>query len=31
LSTCKPWSKQIRGWIHYCMNSYQIFKIKNKK
>ncbi len=37
LSTCKPWSKQEWGWIHFCMkrlrilNSYQIFKIKNKK
>ncbi len=37
LSTCKPWSKQAGGWIHFCMkrlrtlNSYQIFKIKNKK
>ncbi len=34
---CKPWSKQEGGWIHFCMkrfrtlNSYQIFKIKNKK
>jgi hypothetical protein len=37
LSTCKPWSKQAGGWIHFCMkrlrtsNTYQIFKIKNKK
>ncbi len=37
LSTCKPWSKQVGGWIHFCMNrlrtlnSYQIFKIKNKE
>ncbi len=37
LSTCKPWSKQVGGWIHFCMkwlrtlNSYQIFKIQNKK
>ncbi len=37
LSTSKPWSKQAGGWIHFCMkrlrtlNSYQIFKIKNKK
>jgi hypothetical protein len=37
LSTCKQWSKQAGGWIHFCMkqlrtlNSYQIFKIKNKK
>ncbi len=37
LSTCKPWSKQAGGWIHFCMkrlrtlNSFQIFKIKNKK
>ncbi len=37
LSTCKPWSKQIGGWIHFCMkrlrtlNCYQIFKNKNKK
>ncbi len=37
LSTCKPWSKQAGGWIHFCMkrlrtlNSYQIIKIKNKK
>ncbi len=36
LSTCKPWSKQPGGWIHFCMNrlrtwnSSQIFKIKNK-
>ncbi len=31
LSTCKPWSKQVGCWIHFCMkwfrtlNSYQIF------
>ncbi len=37
LSTCKPWSKQVGGWIHFCMkqfrtsNSYQIFMLKNKK
>jgi hypothetical protein len=37
LSTCKLWFKQAGGWIHFCMkqlrtlNSYQIFKIKNKK
>jgi hypothetical protein len=37
LSTCKPWSKQAGGWIHFCMkmlrtlNSYQIIKIRNKK
>ncbi len=36
LSTSKPWSKQVGDWIHFCMkllrtlNSYQIFKIKNK-
>ncbi len=36
LSTCKPWSKQAGGWIHFWMkrlitlNSYQILKIKNK-
>ncbi len=33
-STCKPWSRQAGGWIHFCkkqlrtLNSYQIFKIK---
>ncbi len=37
LVTCKPWSKQEGGWIHFCMkqlrtlNSYQILNIKNKK
>ncbi len=37
LSACKPWSKQVGGWINFCMkrlktlNSYQIFKIKNKE
>jgi hypothetical protein len=37
LSTCKLWSKQEGGWIHFWMkrlrilNSYQIFKIKNIK
>ncbi len=37
LSTCKPWSKQAGGWIHFCikrlrtLNSYQIFKIKTQK
>ncbi len=37
LSTCKLWSTQAGGWIHFCMkrlqtlNSYQIFKIKNQK
>ncbi len=37
LSTCKTWSKQAGGWIHFWMkrlrtlNSYQILKIKNKK
>ena len=37
LSTWKVWSKQVGGWFHFCMkwlrtlNSYQIFKIKNKK
>jgi hypothetical protein len=37
LITCKPWSKQAGGWTHFCrkrlrtLNSYQIFKIKNKK
>ncbi len=36
LSTCKPWSKQVGGWIHFCMkrlrtlNFNQIFNIKNK-
>jgi hypothetical protein len=36
LSTCKPWYKQVGGWIHFCMKglrtskSYQIFKTKNK-
>ncbi len=37
LSTCKLGSKQAGGWIHFFMkrlrtlNSYQIFKVKNKK
>jgi hypothetical protein len=37
LSTCKPWSKQVGGWTHFCtkqlrtLNSYKIFKIKNNK
>jgi hypothetical protein len=36
VSTCKPWSKQVGGWITFCMKrlrtfkSYQIFKIKIK-
>ncbi len=36
LSTCKPWSKQDGGWIHFCMkrlrilNSYKIFKTNKK-
>jgi hypothetical protein len=34
---CKPWTEQAGGWIPFCMkrlrtlNSYQIFKIKNRK
>ncbi len=37
LSTCKLWSTQAEGWIHFWMkrlqtlNSYQIFKIINQK
>ncbi len=37
LTTCKPWSKQEGGWIHFCMkrlrilNSYKIFKTKKNQ
>ncbi len=37
LSTCKPWSKQVGSWNHFCtkqlrtLNSCKIFKIKNNK
>ncbi len=27
LSTCKPWSKQAEGWIHFCMKSAQNFEL----